>query len=221
MDSLDALKAADDILIHVASEVNNVQLLLCKSGAVWVVSDKSKIVPRLTQLGGYGTGQYVKDSETAEGVPYRFPLKDKTVVQVDESTLRDNCSSSSVATMSFFKLLILTERERGVTSHQVSYLSVQRQGDDVLEAGMDGFSITPTQQMKFKCISDARNEQKNKVTCKNFFAKCIGAVESSSLVGPAFRFRFERVGLSLKAQKPYVLCLSALQLDSGKPLKIG
>ena len=97
---------------------------------------------------------------------------------------------------------------------RVSYMTVERLADDTLEAGMDAFSLTITQDMKFKCVMG------DKITCKIFCGKNPQSVKASQIIGTAFRFRFERVGMSLKAQKPYVICHSALTLQKGKPLKL-
>ncbi|CAJ1386512.1 unnamed protein product [Effrenium voratum] len=93
------------------SEVAGVELILTKSGQIWLVSDKDNVLARNTQLGGYGTGQYVKTSDEGDGTTYTFPLKDKTIEQLDETSFRERVAANTVSTMTFYKLLVMTERE--------------------------------------------------------------------------------------------------------------
>ena len=207
MESLDALKAVEEIAYQVQSEVSGVQLLLTKSKQVWLVSlDKDKVLAKHCQLGGFGSGQYAKAAECGDGVPYKLEDKDKTPVQVDETSLRESAATGSVATMTLYKLLVLTEREKSVTAHKVSYFNVSRKDDSSVEAGCDAFNVEPTHEMKFKILQQEGSE---KVNCKSFFARCVPAVSTSAHIRTVFRFRFERVGLSLKVQKPYVITRSS------------
>ena len=96
-----------------------------------------------------------------------MPLQDKTVVQIDEGSFRGDGSSQAPA-MSLFKVLLMAEREKSVTEHRVSFLTLARQSDAVVETGTDSFTVTVRQKMKYKCIRDTRASEE-KVTCKNFF----------------------------------------------------
>ena len=216
-DSIEKLKETEAVQFQMASEASGIQILLMESGHVFVLSDKDRVLPKSTQLGGFGTGQYVKAADCGEGITFNLHSKDRTLVQVDESTLRESAPTSAVATMSLYKLLVLTEREKGVTSHKVSYHSVSRLPDGQLEAGSDGFNVEASQDMKFRILAG----DNVRVVCKNVFSKCpVQSIEHSPFVGKIFRFRFERVGLSLKVQKPYLITKVGLNLQKGKPFKI-
>ena len=212
VESKDALLATQELDVEVASEVQGVQLLLTKAGQLWLVSDRDQIIPKHTQLGGYGTGQYAKIEDPVQGPELEFPQNDKTVVQVDETTLVENAAGNTVSTMTMYKLLVRLEREKQVTQHKVSYMDITR--DTSVEAGLDSFVIKPNQRMKFKVAASER------ISCKSVFSKCISLVETSTVISKCFRFRYEKVGKSLKVQKPYVICTVGLSLTKGKPLKV-
>lgn len=215
MESLDALKSAQEVEIQVNSEVSGVQLLLTKSQQVWLLSnDKDRVLGKFTQLGGFGSGSYTKAVECGEGVAYKLPLKDRTPVQIDETSLRGNAPTGSVSTMTLYKLMVLTEKEKGVTSHKISYLNVSR--SEEVEAGCDSFNVDMKEDMKFKLLP----VEADKVNCKSFFGKCAQSTETSKYITRIFRYRFERVGLSLKVQKPYIVSSCSISLQKGKPFKI-
>ena len=56
-DSYEKLHEEDEITHKVASEVAGVNLLKSKSGKCYAISEKSKVVPKNTILGGFGTGK--------------------------------------------------------------------------------------------------------------------------------------------------------------------
>ncbi|CAK9014208.1 Uncharacterized protein SCF082_LOCUS12250 [Durusdinium trenchii] len=218
LDSMEALKSQQEVEADVASEIQGVRIILTKSGQIWLVCEKDKHLPKNSQLGGFGTGQYSKISDPGTGPAYTFPLKDRTIVQLDETSLRESCPTNSVLTMSLYKLIVTIEREKSAPDVKLSYMTAVRKTDDTVEAGSDAFELTITQDMRFKCIEDSRASAKT--TCKNVFSKCVQACESSTVIGTCFRFRYEKVGMSLKAVKPYVICKSAVQLSGNKPVKV-
>lgn len=216
VESLEALKASDEVELQIPSEVSGVQLVLCKSQKVYLVSmDKDRTLGKYCQLGGYGAGQYAKVAESGEGVPFELPEGDRSQVQLDECSLRDNTPTGQVATMTLYKLLVLLEREKAVTSHKMSYFKVCRKTE--VEAGSDAFNLEQTEQMTFKIIPEKEDA---KVTCKTFFAKCVNQLQHSQHLRHIFRFRFEKVGLCLKLQKPYVVTASPISLQKLKPVLV-
>lgn len=218
-DSLEKLKEQEKIEHQVPSEVSGIQIMLTDKGHVYLISDREKVLPVSSQLGGFGAGQYSKAAECGAGISFKLPDKDRTTVQVDESTMRENAATGAVATLSLYKLLIRTEREKGVTAHKLSYHSVSRLAD--VQPGSDGFSIEPKEDMKFKLVQTGANGEPSKIVCKNIFSKCpIDLLEQSQHVTVAFRFRFERVGLSLKVQKPYLITKAPLTFRKGEPLRV-
>ena len=58
-ESVDALKAKDEILFKAVSEISDVELLKGKSGSTYVVAvKKNRDLPRHTIIGGFGTGKF-------------------------------------------------------------------------------------------------------------------------------------------------------------------
>ena len=217
LESLEALKASDEVVLQIPSEVSGVHLVLCKSQKVYLVSmDKDRTLGKFCQLGGFGAGQYAKGGgELGEGVPFELPQGDKTQVQLDECSLRDNTPTGQVATLSVYKLLVLLEREKAVTSHKMSYFKVARKTE--VEAGSDAFLLEQTEQVMFKII---QQKDEAKVSCKTFFAKFVNQIQQGQHLRAIFRFRFEKVGLCLKLQKPYVATASPISLQKLKPLLV-
>ena len=117
-----------------------------------------------------------------------------------------------------YKLLIACEREKQVTQHKLSYHKVTRLADGQVETGSDGFNVEATQEMKFRII---QQNAEAKVVCKNLFSRCtLQSIEESPFIQSLFRFRFERVGQSLKVQKPYVVSKIGISLVKGKPVQL-
>ena len=214
--SLEELKQNIGILHQIPSECSGVEILVGKDNTLWLFSaNENKLVPKHSQLGGYGTGQYVPTGNEEKGVEFSI-TSDSDIVQLDMSTFRTD--GSGISTMSMYKMLLLAEQEKNATNLAVSWLKVARKTD--LEAGEDGFSISVKNAMKFCRVKDPRGGDEGKLTCKNIFGLHIEAVSSSSAVGKCFRFRYERVGGSFKVQRPYVVSQIGIQLQKGKPLKI-
>ena len=58
-ESVQALQSQDEIASRCASEVAGVELLKTASGKILIVSEKKRILPKLTLLGGFGTGKHL------------------------------------------------------------------------------------------------------------------------------------------------------------------
>ena len=56
-ESVDKLKEKEDILLQCVSEVNGIEILKTKSGKVYLVAEKKRILPKNTLVGGFGTGK--------------------------------------------------------------------------------------------------------------------------------------------------------------------
>ena len=202
-----------------ASEVSGVEILMMKDESFWLVAPTgNKTVPRHSQIGGFGTGQYLPTANEEPGLEFNL-TDDSAVVQLDMSTFRTD--GSGISTMSLYKMLLLAEQEKNITSLSVSWLKVTRKADAAVEAGTDGFEISIKQAMKFCKAKDPRTAaEDSRVNCKNIFGQKMNAVTSSKIVAKCFRFRFERVGGTFKVQKPYLICTTGVCLEKGKPLKI-
>lgn len=57
-ESVEKLKTAEDLATTTASEVSGIEIFKSKSGKVFLVSDKTRILPKHTLIGGYGTGKF-------------------------------------------------------------------------------------------------------------------------------------------------------------------
>ena len=58
-ESVDALKATDEIQFKAVSEIADVELLRGKSGSTYLVAvKKNRDLPRYTIIGGFGTGKF-------------------------------------------------------------------------------------------------------------------------------------------------------------------
>ena len=210
-ESLAQLEESPGVEVKVQSEVAQVELILAKDGSVWLLASANKTLNKFTQLGGFGTGQYVP-AEGEQGLEFKLPLGDKSLVQLDEGSWKADGSGTSV--ISLYKLLIMCENEKHITEHKASYLTIKRKADTNLEGGMDGFDITYKTHMRFKCLPQDR------LSGKNFFSKLVSNAAGFQQILPVFRFRFERVGATLKLQKPHIITKGSIQLKAGKPMKI-
>lgn len=215
-ESADKLKEQFGLAHRVSSEVQGVEIIITNQGGIWLLSqNEDKVVPRHSQLGGFGTGQYVPGAHQDSGVEFNV-TGDSAIVQLDMSTFRTD--GSGVSTMTMYKMLMLAEKEKNITNLSVSWLKVTRKADATIEAGMDGFEIVVKTPMKFARVEDPRASQQ--VTCKNIFGQYMAEVTGSSAIVKCFRFRFERVGGTFKVQRPYVISVAALSLKKGQPLKV-
>ena len=210
-ESLEKLQESPGVEVKVASEISGVDLVLAKDSSLWLVASTDKVVAKNSQLGGFGTGQYVP-AEEEQGLDFLLPLGDKSLVQLDESSWKTDGSGTSVVT--FYKLLVMCERDKNITDHKVSYMTVSRKAQTNLEQGMDGFDIQYKNKMRFKCLPQDR------LTWKNIFSKVVSQAAGYQQILPVFRFRFERIGGTLKLQKPHMITKNSLQLKANKPLKI-
>ena len=55
--SFDALNAVDEVATRCMSELNGVEILKGKSGKIYLLSNKKRIIPKNTLIGGYGAGK--------------------------------------------------------------------------------------------------------------------------------------------------------------------
>ena len=210
-ESLAKLQESSGVDLKCASEVTGVELILAKDSSLWLLATSDKLINKHAQLGGFGTGQYVP-AEGEEGIEFKLPNGDKSLIQLDESSWKPDGQGTTV--ISLYKLLVMCENEKNVTDHKVSYLSVTRKADQNLEGGLDGFEITYKNKMRFKCLPQDR------LSGKNFFAKLVGKATQFEQIMPVFRFRYERVGATLKLQKVHMISKGSIQLKAGKPLKV-
>ena len=215
LESLSKLEQSHGVEVKVPSEISGVEIILAKDGSLWLLGGAEKHLPKNVQIGGFGTGQYVPESDASEGIAFSMPAGDGTTIQLDESSFGEG---QGISHMSLFKLLVRAEREKGITNHTLSFLNISRK-QEVAEAGTDGFDIAVKTAMKFKCLKDPRGND-DRVTCENMFAKVMSKVEGSDLIGKVFRFRYERVGQTFKIQRPYVITKQGISIPKEKPVKI-
>ena len=185
-----------------------------KAFGFWL--ERNKVIPKGSVLAGFGTGQWLPESEVAEGVPFQVPEGDRTLVQLDESSFSAEAQGNQ--NLSIYKLLVRAESEKQLTDHRMSFLQIARKTN--LPAGQDGFDVSVKTAMKFKCLRDPRAQSgEDRITSKNFFSKCLASLPTQ-FAKTIFRFRFERVGANFKIQRPYVVASMALSLTKDKPLRL-
>lgn len=216
VESLAKLEESFGIELKCSSEIANVELLLAKDKSVWLLASQDRTIAKHQTLGGYGTGQWVGEADSVDGFPLTI-TSDKDLVQIDESSF--NSEAQGFSTLTMYKMLIRSEREKGVVEHKLSFLKAERKDDATVEAGTDGFNISVKQPMKFKCMRDPRASADNeKVTSKNFFART--SIQNGDSVMRVARFRFERVAQTWKVQRPYCIASRGITLKKNTPLKI-
>lgn len=149
-------------------------------------------------------------AESAKVVDFKWPDGDKTLVSIDMSSL--NPETVGHETMSLFKYLIILEKQKRVTSYDISYTECKRRAS----SGADGFEVALKNPSNFKTICDTSKA----LTCKSFFHESTNKVDGSKLIQTVFRFRFDRVHACTKVQRPYVYSILPIELDAMKPLEL-
>ena len=220
MESLGKLEETLGVEVKTVSEISSVQLVLCRDGSIWLLSNQDKTLPKHQLLGGVGTGQWIPESDPGPGISFALKEGDRTLVQLDEASFASE--QQGFSTLSLFKMLVRAEREKGITQHRVSFLTIERKQDGAVEAGSDGFDIKIKNQMKFRCMKDPRSAEgaSERVSMKNFFAKTMDAIGGSQHLMHVFRYRFEKIGQSFKVQRPYVVSKRGISLKKDCPLKV-
>ncbi|CAK9048899.1 Uncharacterized protein SCF082_LOCUS27165 [Durusdinium trenchii] len=221
-ESMEALKGSTKVVHEVASDIPGVKVLTTEAGQVILYSDSARQLSKGQQLGGFGSGQYVPSGSGVEGVALTYEQGDKTKVQVEESSIRRDSSATPVMTL--YQLLVLVERTFKVNAHKISYSEVERAADD---SGRDTFKVKLTKAMIFKFLDDDREEggeahakkPKKAVTGKSVFRYTLPALEKSSYIQTTFRYRYEKIGQSLKLMKPYVILSQNVKLEAKKPME--
>lgn len=220
-DSIAKLDEAIGIEAKCNSEIANIELVMGKNKSVWLVASQDKVVAKHQLLGGFGTGQWVAETDCSEGIAFKMEEGDQTMVQIDESSF-SSADAQGFSTQTLYKMLVRSEREKGVVEHKLSFLNIKRKADSALELGSDGFEVGAKCAMKFRCMRDPRqvgSGQEERITAKNFFSK-VSNVKFNNYALMIFRFGFERVGATWKVQRPYTVAKRGITLKKGKPFKI-
>eukprot|EP00435_Cladocopium_sp_Y103_P061906 s492_g23.t1 len=216
-ESEEKLAETDAVEETVVSEVPGVSLIRGKSGSIYLVWNgvgdspaETKVLPKKTQLGGYGSGAYAKSQDPAPGIEFKIQ-SDSDLVQFDESSLKPE--SSNVECWSFYKMLVTVEKVKRLAKVNVSFCKTERKSD---AESLDGFNITMVQQQKY--VPQATPSGRA-ATAKNFFRSTVEKGFDQTWIATIFRFRFEAVGSNIKVQKPYVITKTSLKLNLKKPIK--
>ena len=136
VESLSKLEQEHGVEIKIASEVSGCELILAKDGkGIWLLAGGNKTIPKGTVLAGFGTGQWLPESEVSEGVACQVLDGDRTLVQLDESSFSSEAQGNQNLTI--YKLLLRAETEKQLTEHRMSFLQISRKTN--VEAGQDGF----------------------------------------------------------------------------------
>eukprot|EP00435_Cladocopium_sp_Y103_P051979 s1803_g16.t1 len=215
-ESIEKMQESEAILSRCASEISGVEILKGKNGGIYLVSEKKRILPKHTLIGGYGAGKYIPfdanlpAEEQGKQVKLDWKDGDRTVIQVDMQSLQPE--STAVEAMSVYKYLLLLEKHKRVTSYEVSYTTCARKSG----AGSDGFDINPKELHCYKTMNDLSKA----LTCKTIFWDSAEKIESSKGLLTVFRFRFDRIHAVTKVQKPYVFTRVAVGLEAGQPVLV-
>ena len=154
-------------------------------------------------------------SEQSDGLAFDWPCGDRTLIQVDHSSISPESTNFEV--MSLYRFLVHLERVKRLSEYKISYSDCARKVPTTAGANVgDGFNVCIKEAQKYKPLSPD-----SKVSAKSFFAPLMGAVESSEIVSKVFRFRFERVHASIKIQKPYCMLTKAISVKANQPTQIG
>ncbi|CAK9075226.1 unnamed protein product, partial [Durusdinium trenchii] len=98
-ESIDKLKEKEEIEVRCASEVSGVELIKCRSGKIFLCSDKKRVVPKSTLLGGYGTGKHFESTQIETLTIYRLlVLLEKTKKISQYKVTYSECKRTDAAT---------------------------------------------------------------------------------------------------------------------------
>lgn len=145
-----------------------------------------------------------------KNVPMEFPEGDRSLIQVDMSSLQPENTGCEV--MSLYKYLVNLERSKRVTQYDVSYSEITRKQGP----GQDGFEVSQKNGHMYKTMADLTKA----LTCKTFFHDSAKVIKDSLGLQAMFRFRFDRIHACSKVQKPYVFSAVAIQLSANKPVQV-
>lgn len=134
------------------------------------------------------------DSPTP-GLPFAWDLGDKTVIQVDQSSVV--ADSTAIITSTLYRYLVNLEKTKKITKYDLSFSQVERKA--LSGSGEDGFQVIVKDPRKFVCVESRKEE--NKATKTNFFNGLFESVIASKVLQHTFRWRFERVNCCSKVQK--------------------
>ena len=220
-ENIEAIKAETKIVYEVPSDIPGVKIITTEKGQVILLSETVRQLSKGQQLGGFGSGQYIPSADGIPHLPLTYDCGDKTKVQVEEGSIRRDSTATPVMTL--YQLLVLVERTFKVNAHKISYTDVERTADD---SGRDTFKVKLSKPMIFKFLDDDREEgenpskkQKKAVNGKSVFRYTLDALKKSAFIQSVFRFRYEKIGQSLKLMKPYVVLSQNIKLDAKKPVE--
>ena len=93
-------------------------------------TDGDKTLPGKTRIGSYGGGSYVNENPNEAGIPFHFPLGDKTLVEYE--------ADDKIKVMTFYSMIRAVENT-GCVTFNVSHLTITR---DSSTAAQDTVIIT-------------------------------------------------------------------------------
>ncbi len=158
--------------------------------------------------------RYVPVGENCVGVELTWEKGDKTLIQVDHSSITPENGNCEVMTV--YRFLTHLERVKKITEYKLSYTECERK--PASSDGTDSFTVNIKDAHKYRVLADSSGS--SGTTCKSFFAASVDALNGSDKVTKVFRWRFERTWACCKVQKPYVMTTRALQLKANAPAQI-
>ena len=121
----------------------------------------------------------MEEVDASVAVPLKWELGDKTLVQIDLSSLNPETGSFDVMTL--YKYLVTIERQKRVTTYDLSYSECARK----LQGAGDSFDVKVKNAHAYKCMPDLSKT----MTCKTVFFNSFQVVQAGHGLVTVFRFR--------------------------------
>ena len=88
LDSLAKLEAEIGVEQKIPSEISSVEIIKAKDGSLWLLSSSNRALGKHVLVVGYGTGQWVAQSECSEpGVAFTVPMETRPLSRLTKPAL--------------------------------------------------------------------------------------------------------------------------------------
>ena len=216
-DTLAALKEAHTIKCECVSKVAGVSIMITEEKAIFLHSQKDRVLPAKTIVGGIGNGMYQGFVENVQGVKIELPDGDKTFVEIDKTDIDGSPPEIMLLSQVFHWL-----EKQGKSSHKISFFTVSRNAAgggyalDVDEGGAQMFKVLSSEEVdRIQGGQPPTKKKKADITASTIFGNAVQVIPTANLQ-IVWRFRV-LVGKNLKIVKPYVMTKAAINLKANKP----
>ena len=139
------------------------------------------------------------------------------MVQFENMTL--NSKDTSIEAITLYQMIKKLE-VAGCVVKNMSFLKLTRSGS----SSQDGFDIAHVGDRCYKLLDGDEDDQpakkQKKYSNKNVFRSVHESIKESKYLDFCYRFRWEKVGGNVKAQKPYVITTVPISMKSGCPILV-